>query len=119
MFSDSSLFGVKVWNTEVLPRSQSAGPESPRGCSSAVINGVMLCTKNSNPALLSPPLLTPLFFSLCLVLCIFLILLFSSLLSSRFSLSAAALQQGGPNPGFCFFGPRLRPLITLPDWSHY
>lgn len=113
-FSDSSLFGVKVLNTEVLPRSQSAGPESPRGCSSAVINSVMLCTKNSNPTLLSPPLLTPPSLSLCLVLCTFLILLFHSLLSSCFSFSAAAaaLQQGylslRPEPWVLFFWPTIK-----------
>lgn len=53
----------------VLPRSQSAGRVSPCGCrSSAVINSLTLCVKNSgtafsfsNPPLhvLSPPLLSP------------------------------------------------------------
>lgn len=39
----------------VLPRSQSAGPDSPCWCSSAVINSLTLCAKNSNPALSSLP----------------------------------------------------------------
>ncbi len=46
------VFVVQVLHTDtpvVLPRSQSAGPDSPCWCSSAVINSLTLCVKNSNP----------------------------------------------------------------------
>lgn len=36
-------------HTPVLPGSQSAGPDAPRRRSSAVINSLTLCVKNSNP----------------------------------------------------------------------
>ncbi len=55
-------------HTAVLPRSQSAGPDSPCWCSSAVINSLTLCVKNlspthSFPAPFSPPLFPALLLS--------------------------------------------------------
>lgn len=61
-------------HTLALPRSQSAGPDSPCRCSSAVINSLTLCVKNSNPTHSFPSLLSsssfPLSFSQSLPSCL-------------------------------------------------